>query len=630
MKDIGRILLQKKPFSEIMMGNTALVRAMIEAGVEVITTYPGSPTPEIADAARAVLRHENPFYFEYSTNEKVASEVAFGASLNGRLSVVFFKSVGLNVAADSVVQFSLLDLKGGLVIILGDDPGANSSQNEQDNRHFARMAAIPVFEPSDPQQAYEMFLEAAVIASENMMPVILRMTTHVCHAKGRISFGSRPALKQDQTPSFRPEMGEYIPLTSAVASMKKRSMLKLEKVRQLAEISSFNYLIEHKSKKGIITCGLPSLSLSDLLTECANPPDVLVIGIVWPLPMELICDFCARHEEVLIVEELDDFIEKEVKAAAFDRRLSLTITGKFEPDDFIGELHSQNLRRFINSKWPELGLGSGEPASQTVPVLPSRPAQMCPGCGHRSAFYAIKKALKDDDITVADIGCHTLGYMQPYQIGTVLLSMGHSSGTGAGLSLFNEERRVVTFLGDSTFFHAGLPGIINAVRNNHNITLIIMENGTTAMTGHQDHAGSKAGDETGFKQISIRAVLEGLGVKSVSEVDTYNQKKLTASVTEALEHQGFSVVIAKHPCMLKLTRENKRRGIIPERRADIDEELCDRIKECISRFACPSFSIDKETGAVSVNPELCIGDGSCVQVCPVSAIGLGQKERGNE
>lgn len=628
MKNIGNILLQKNAFSEIMIGNSAVVRGMIEAGVEVVTAYPGSPTPEIADAAAAVLKNEPVFYFEYSTNEKVAAEVAFGASINGRLSVVFFKSVGLNVASDSVVQFSLLEPAGGLVLILGDDPGANSSQNEQDNRHFARMAGIPVFEPADPQQAYQMFVEAASISRENKMPVILRMTTHVCHAKGRINFGERPNLTRSKKPDFRPSFGEYIPLTSAVAPMKMRAMNKLGVVRSAAEISKFNILKENGSSRGIIISGLASLSLNDLLSEADFQPDVLVLGIIWPLPVELISDFCERHDEVLIIEELDNFIEHEIKAEAFDRGLKLRITGKTKPEDFIGELIPGRLRSFLNSKWPDLGIKTSVGHTEVKSDFSPRPAQMCPGCGHRSAFYAIKKALGPDDITVADIGCHTLGYMKPYEIGTVLLSMGHSNGTGAGLSLYNNSRPVVTFLGDSTFFHAGLPGIINAVRNNHNITLIIMENGTTAMTGHQDHAGSSLKDSGGKKQISIKAVLEGLGVEHISQTDTYNQKKLTEAVKAAVEFKGFSVVIASHPCMLKHTKENRHKGIDIDRHAFISDD-CVNSKDCISKFGCPSFSVDKKIGSIKVNPELCIGDGSCLQVCPTSAISI-RKEVDNE
>lgn len=613
--DIGKTLLNEESYSGITMGNAAIVRAMIEAGVEVITSYPGSPTPEIAEAVKAVRSHEDIFYFEFSVNEKVAAEVAFGASISGSLSVVFFKSVGLNVASDSFVQFSLMDVKGGLVIVLGDDPGANSSQNEQDNRHFARMTNTPVLEPADPQQAYEMFIKAAALSVEHAVPVILRLTTHVCHAKSLISFGCRPPVKKHQW-SFKPAFGEYIPLTKAVAGMKKRSIEKFRLIKEYTENSEFNKIVDNGSGRGIITCGLPSLSLYDLLEETASPPDILILGSPWPLPENLIIKFCTAHEQILILEELDPFIEKEVKAAAYDAGLTVPISGKTDAEDFIGELTALAVRRFLRAKWPELGIPE---ASETGTAISPRPAQMCPGCGHRSAFFAIKKALGPDDITVADIGCHTLGYLPPYNIGQVLLSMGHSNGTGAGLSLFQEKGRTLTLIGDSTFFHAGFPGIVNAVYNRHNITLIVMANGTTAMTGHQDHAGSRT--------ISIKAVLEALGVEVFGEIDTYKQKELTEAVKKALNFDGFSAVIARHPCMLKITNEKRRKGILPSSEALIDEKKCRNIRICSSDFACPSFNVNPDSGIVYVNSELCIGDGSCVQTCPTDAILLERKKK---
>lgn len=613
--DFGKILLKKEPFSEIVIGNVAIARAMIEAGVDVITTYPGSPTPEIADAVRAVKNYEDIFYFEYSVNEKVASEVAFGASISGSLSVVFFKSVGLNVAADSFVQFSLMDLKGGLVIVLGDDPGANSSQNEQDNRHYARMTNTPVFEPADPQQAYEMFLEAAKISVEYALPVIVRLTTHVCHAKSLVQFRRR--LPHDNTKwSFKPDFGEYIPLTKAVAGMKKRAIQKLNSIQAKSEESRFNLLTENDSKRGIITCGLPSLSLNDVLDGVSSPPDVLTIAMPWPLPIKLILKFCAEHDEILILEELDPFIENEIKAAAYDSNLRVPILGKTEPSDFIGELTPSLVRKFLKSKWSDLDIKDKVQAESN---LSSRPPQMCPGCGHRSAFFAIKKALTSEDVTVADIGCHTLGYLPPYNMGSVLLSMGHSNGTASGLSLNQKKGHTVSFIGDSTLFHAGLPGIINAVYNNHDITLIVLENGTTAMTGHQEHAGSSV--------ISIKAVLQSLGAEFFGEIDTYKQTELTETVRQALAHKGFSVLIAKHPCMLKFTRDRRHKGILPQSEAVIDSGLCQNIRSCISEFACPSFTVNRETDEVYVNDELCIGDGSCLQTCSVEAISLKRKDK---
>ena len=244
---------------------------------------------------------------------------------------------------------------------------------------------------------------------------------------------------------------------------------------------------------------------------------------------------------------------------------------------------------------------------------------MCPGCGHRSAFHAIKQALDANAITVADIGCHTLGYLPPYEMGQLLMCMGASTGMASGLSLFNDTRQVIAFIGDSTFFHAGLPGIINAVFNQHQLTLILMENGTTAMTGHQDHAASGQNFNAPTNQIPVRQVLEGIGVKDIFEVDTYQQAQLTNLVKKALAVEGFSVVIARHPCMLKFTRKQRKSPNFKLRQVAVDQDVCNRVHTCIQTFACPTFQRQAD-GRVTINPDLCIGDGSCVQTCPSQAI----------
>lgn len=624
MKSLGEMLIRKEPFSEIVMGDTAIVRAMIEAGVRVATSYPGSPTPEIAEAIASVPFDQRPFYFEFSTNEKVALEVAFGASINGHLSCPFFKSVGLNVAADSFVQLSMMDLLGGMVIVLGDDPGANSSQNEQDNRHLARLAYVPVFEPATPKEAYEMFLEAADLAKKHHMPIIVRLTTHVCHAKEKVGFGHWEPRPLDKTSRFDPKTSCYIPLTAAtVYPMKRRALQNIDAVKKYAEDSPFNTTVDNSNKeRGIITVGLPFLSLMDTLQFAESKPDVLKLGMVYPLPEKTIVDFMASHEEVKILEELDNFIELEIKSLAFDHGLKTKILGKKDAEDWIGEYVPEKVYQVMKKTWNDL-----LPETDFSPkgVLPSpRPPQLCPGCGHRSAFYAVKRALKGTDITVADIGCHTLGYLEPHEMGQVLLCMGHSTGTGSGLSLFNDERKVVAFIGDSTLFHAGLPGIINAVFNRHNLTLVIMENGTTAMTGHQDHPGSGKNFNGPTDAISIKKMLEGLGVNSVRVVDAYSQEKLTEAIKEAVSEEGFSVVIATHPCMLKFTREQRRKGKGVERQVSVDKEKCEHIYECLKAFACPTFQL-MDDGSVITSKELCIGDGSCIQTCPVRAIGYQDK-----
>jgi len=622
MKNMGEMLLTRTGFSEIVMGNTALVRAMIEAGTRAVTSYPGSPTPEIATAIQSIPLTDRPFYFEFSTNEKVAAEVAFGASINGHLSTVFFKSVGLNVAADAFVQFSLMHCIGGLVVVLGDDPGANSSQNEQDNRHYARMSYTPILEPASPAEVYSYYKEAASLSQTMGKPIILRLTTHVCHAKERVSFaGWSPPEHFDNSPRFDPANGPYIPLVAKVFPRKREALESLQQVAQWVDERNLHQVIDNQSDRGIITSGMVYLSAQDVLADLPGKPDILKLAMPYPLPTRVIAEFLASHQEVKILEELDDTLEKEIKALAYDLGLTTGIQGKADLEDWVGEYTPDKVRNILHHTWPDnIPPRTTSATTTTLVPVPLRPAQMCPGCGHRSAFHAIKQALPADGaITVADIGCHTLGYQEPYLMGQVLLCMGASTGIASGLALFNDTRPVVAFLGDSTFFHAGIPGIVNGLFNHHNLTLVVMENGTTAMTGHQDHAASGRNVNGPVEAIPIRRVLEGLGVQHIFEIDTYRQKELTEILRQALGVDGFRVVIARHPCMLLFTRNQRKKSGYKARHVQIDQEKCARIHACVSEFACPSFSRAAD-GSVTVNRELCIGDGSCLQTCPAGAI----------
>ena len=620
MKKLGDVLLQRESFSEIVMGNTAIVRAMVEAGTRVVTSYPGSPTPEIAGAIGSIDSAVRPFHFEFCTNEKVATEVAYGAAVNGRPSVVFFKSVGLNVAADTFVQLNHMDIPGGMVVVIGDDPGAHSSQNEQDNRHIARMSYTPVFEPGSATEVYQYFLAAASIARKLRMAVLLRLTTHVCHGKEMVSFGALDKTSFDDTPLFNGAGGKYIPIGPMVAVMKKRALERLDLFNGSVRELGLNRVVSFgNNKRGIITAGLPFYSVLDVVSSVEEKPDILKLAAVYPLDESAVIEFLKSHSEVLVLEELDDFMEQIVKRIAFDNKIDVSIKGKEINENWIGEYTPNRVRSILHQIWPELVAASPFMADSSV-VVPVRTPQMCPGCGHRSAFHAIGKVLKESDITVADIGCHTLGFLPPYEIGKLLMSMGASTGIAQGLSLFNSSRRVVCFLGDSTFFHAGLPGIVNAIFNNHSLTLIVMDNGTTAMTGHQDHPGTGKNFNGGTDKIPVKGVLEGLGVKDIVTVDTYNQKALAAAVAGAMDAPGFSVVIAKHPCMLKFMREQKRKPDFKATHVEVKEESCTLARECIDDFACPSFKWEADKKKVVVNKDLCIGDGSCIQTCPSKAI----------
>jgi indolepyruvate ferredoxin oxidoreductase alpha subunit len=608
------MMTDRNGFGALAMGNHALARAMAEAGTLVITSYPGSPTPEIAEALLAPAEKDRPYRFEFAVNEKVALEIAAGAALNGHPSAVFFKSVGLNVAADSLVQLPLMELTGGMVVILGDDPGANSSQNEQDNRWFARMAYMPVFEPGSPAEAYAMYKEAAALARERRTAVFLRLTTHVCHAREKVMFGALPAAAPDRSPRFDAKAGPYVPITASVFPLKDRALKKLEDWGAYAETSPLN--AEYKApaagaRLGVISSGLPALCALEAVRSAGAPVDVLKLGLTYPLPRDLAAAFLRAHDEVFVAEELDRVLETELKALAYERGIGCRVICRRDRHELMGEMTAARAAAMLAVPWPDLFRPSPERVPSCAPRLP----QMCPGCGHRSAFHAIKRALPPGAITVGDIGCHSLGFLPPYDMGQVLFSMGHSVSTATGLALDNSTRKVVAFVGDSTFFHAGMPGLVNAVMRDSDITLVLMDNGTTAMTGHQPRPGN---GEIG-ERISIPDLLKTFGVKFLRECDAYDQPKLAAHIREAMDHKGFAVVIARHPCMLKFMRDRRRAapGLKPQH-VEVGQ-ACARHYVCAAEFACPSF-IRREDGSVTVNKELCIGDGSCMQTCPVQAI----------
>jgi indolepyruvate ferredoxin oxidoreductase alpha subunit len=617
MLSLSGLMTEKEGFSALVMGNHALARAMAEAGTAVVTSYPGSPTPEIADALLAPEEKDRSCHFEFAVNEKVALEIAAGASLNGHPSAVFFKSVGLNVAADSLVQLALMELLGGMVVILGDDPGANSSQNEQDNRWFARLAYIPVFEPASPAEIYVMYKEAAALARERRAPVFLRLTTHVCHARENVKFGALPP-RPDWTPRFDAANGPYVPITSAVFPLKRRALEKLEAWAAYGETSVLNTAhrapASGEKRLGAISAGLPALCLLETLRAAAAPVDLLKLGLTYPLPGKLIAEFLRAHDEVYILEELDRVMETEIKALAFDLGLGCRVHSRRGHAELMGEMTPERARAALAAAWPAL---FPAPEQRSFPAPAPRAPQMCPGCGHRSAFHAIKNALPAGAITVGDIGCHSLGFLPPYKMGEVLLSMGHSVSTASGLALNNSGRKVVAFVGDSTFFHAGMPGLVNAASRDSDITLVLLDNGTTAMTGHQARPGN---GEIG-ERLSLFEILGNLGVKFLRECDAYDQPKLAGHLKEALAHKGLAVIIARHPCMLKFMRDRRRKSPgLKTQHVNVAQGSCARHYVCAAEFACPSF-IRHPDGSVTVNTELCIGDGSCMQTCPSQAIG---------
>lgn len=546
MRQLGAELIRETPFEAILMGNQALVRAMVESGTSVVSSCPGFPLPEIVTAIQSIPKDQRPFYFEFSANEKSATEVALGAALNGSLSTAFYRDVGLNTALETFVQLGLLNIPGGMVVVLGDDTGGNYSLNEQDNRNILRMARVAVLEPVSPEEVYAYYKHAAVLAATHETLVVLRMTTHVCHARQKIRFsGFTPCSEYCR--SFPEDTGPCIPLTDSPLEIKKKTMAKFHKILIAVAGMNLNKVIKGDISRGIITSGKIYLSVMDVLETAHSRPFVLKLGVTNPLDKEAICDFLSAHDQILVLEELDDILENQIKALAYDRGVFPRILGKTCDEDYMGEFTLDRVFSKLRMTWPELMSESSQGVDSDLTML-DRPARICPGCSHGAALLAIKIALAANDVTVADIGCHTQGFIPPCEIGGNLMSMGPISGVASGLSLENTEKNVMAFIGDPGFFHFGLPDLLNTVLNQHNMTLIIMENQTTAMTG--DYAGGV---------IRIEGLVKALGIDAVFSCHTpiqgnYGQEKLTCLVKTAMEIKGVSVVIAHHPSMLKPIR----------------------------------------------------------------------------
>ncbi|MHA1619271.1 MAG: thiamine pyrophosphate-dependent enzyme, partial [Promethearchaeota archaeon] len=464
-------ILNDAPHEEILLGNDAFVRGMIEAGVKVVAAYPGSPTSEMG-VRLAQIQSESGIYFEFSTNEKVALELTGTASIGGLPTVTFMKSVGLNVAADSFVQLSKYTLPGGMVIILGDDPGPHSSQNEQDNRHYAKLGKIPMLEPSNVQEAKDFVVFAMEYSRKWRMPVVIRSTTRICHQTGLVKFGAKKVLEIDR--KFDPDLGGgYIPLPGTLRPLREKSLTNLDKWSELANSGALLKEIivgESDPKVGIITSGHAYAATKSALRLLGATAAILKLGVVYPLPMDPIVNFIQKYPTIKILEELDPVFEQSIKAELFDRHLTgLNIIGKEKQPDqmdlMISEYAPARLTRMLG---PLFGIEpSSDILSSEIP-LPNRPPQLCPGCGHRTSFHVATKVMnKLKGYSMADIGCYTLGYLPPYNQGKVLYSMGSGVPSASGMSKALTDTPIMSFLGDSTFFHAAMPGIVNTIFNKH-------------------------------------------------------------------------------------------------------------------------------------------------------------------
>ena len=593
--------------TQLLLGNEAIVRGALEAGVAFVSCYPGTPSSEVPDTF-ARLAPEGDFYFEYSTNEKVALEVGGGAALAGAATLVTMKHVGVNVAADPLMTLCYVGTPGGLVLLSADVPGCHSSQNEQDNRIFARLAGMPVFEPCSAQEAKDMLRDAFDLSVATEQPVMLRTTTRVAHLRGPVRFAPLPGARKG--PTFEKNPRRFVPIP-AVARVRHVELLgKLKQFADAAEKSPWN-TVRGKGELGVIASGMARAYVADVLKEkdFAGKFKVLDLGFTYPLPEKKIARFLKGLAKVLVVEELEPLVENTVRALAHAKGLDITILGKGAELPQYGEFSTANVRaaftRLLGKKPKALPACAG-----AAGPLPMRPPNLCPGCSHRATYFAVRQAFGDAAVYSSDIGCYTLGILPPLAMADFLLCMGSSVSAGSGFARAG-KRPVVAFIGDSTFFHSGITGLINAVFNCHDLILVILDNGTTAMTGHQPHPGVcklACGDNP--HRVDIESVVRGCGVTQVAKVAPLNLKETLKVLGEMKKGCGVRVVIAEEPCVLfaKKTLKSAKPMV-----AYVAKQSAS-VRRCVETLACPAFAVSGKE--VSINPHQCTGCMFCLQVTP--------------
>jgi indolepyruvate ferredoxin oxidoreductase alpha subunit len=604
----------------LLLGNEAIARGAFEAGVAVASTYPGTPSSEISNNFFEMAK-ESDLYFEFSTNEKVAMEVAASAANTGVRSMCIMKHVGLNVAADVLMTLAYVGVNGGMVIVSADDPFMFSSQNEQDNRLFARFAGIPMVEPSCVEEAARMIGYAFELSESLKEPVLFRTTTRINHSSEIVTLG--PITEPNTSGTFHRDPFRYVPVPAVARKLHGLMLENQAKAEKMAETSPYNF-VEGEGSWGVICNGVSHNYVSDAVQELnlENKVKTLRLGFSHPLPRTLLKSFVKDCEKVLVVEEGEAYMEDAVKAFAQEEGLTLQIRGKGE--GLFSRLFEFDPAMVKKAIADYFGVSYQAPVKvdlSDIPEIPQRPPNLCAGCSHRATFYAVKKAAEGmDTIFPTDIGCYTLGFLPPLAMGDYLLCMGSSAGTSGGFSK-TTDRKVIAFIGDSTFFHSGIAGLINGVFNNHNFTLVILDNGTTAMTGHQPHPGVDMGQLkcSGYGQISIEEIVRAVGVCEVQVIRPYRLKKSIEAVKKALEFEGVSVVISKEACTLFSRYLQKPLG-----KPFYISDKCKNHRSCITDLGCPAFYI--QNNRVKIDPAICTGCTVCAQVCPERAI-LPVKER---
>ena len=601
---------------EFLMGNQAIALGALAAGVRLVAGYPGTPSTEVLETV-AKNRQENT-YVEWSVNEKSAMEVGAGAAYTGARTMVTMKQVGLNVAADPLMSLEYIGVKGGMVILVADDPGPISSQTEQDTRHFARFSKLPCFDPSTVQEAYDMVQEAFEYSEKYGTPVFFRSTTRVSHGYASIQVKDVEEYKNVEPEGFVKDTKRWV----IFPKLSYQAHINIEaRNEELAKVFSQykrNLLLPAEDdckelKKGIATGGFNYTYVTEAMADLGQLRE-LKVSTPHPFPEQLAVEFLTGLEEVLCIEELDPVIERELIYIAGKYHLPVKILGKLSHHVKNSGENTRDgvladIAAFMGRQLPEQGEnGQAVPA----PELPVRPPVLCAGCPHRASFYAVKKAMQGrKTIFCGDIGCYTMGNAMPLDMVDTCLCMGAGLGIAQGVGHIESDTSCFAFVGDSTFFAAAIPGVVNAVYNQAEMTLVVLDNSTTAMTGHQPHPGTghtMMGEVVA--KVNIEAVLQGIGVTAVETVNPLDLAKSIEVVRKMAGMPGVKAIIFKYPC-IAITK--------PEGKMAVDIDKCVGCRKCIREIGCPGLII--RDGQVTIDESLCTGCGLCSQICPFEAIG---------
>ena len=587
---------------KLMTGNEAVARGAYEAGVKFASAYPGTPSTEILEN---IALYKEDIKAEWAPNEKVAVESSAGASIAGARTVASMKHVGLNVAADPLFTIAYTGVNGGFVIITADEPGQHSSQNEQDNRNYAKSAKIPMLEPSDSQEAKDMIKKAFEISEKYDTPVLYRLTTRLCHSKSIVECNER---KEVGIKEYVKDANKYVTVPAVSRKLRVKVEERLKKLIDYSNTTEFNYMEINNSKVGVIVSGMCFNFAKEVFKENVS---YLKLGFTFPMPDEKIKEFSSEVDKIYIIEENDGFIEEHVKS------LSIECYGKntFPP---YGEMTPDIIREAVTGK-------TFEHLDINEELLIPRPPTFCPGCPHRGLFYELGK--RKDVVVTGDIGCYTLGFSAPYNSMDCCVCMGASLGSGHGAQqVFNmvegNKKRVVGVLGDSTFFHTGINGLFDVIYNKGNSISIILDNRITGMTGHQQNPGSGytlQGEKT--TEISIEEIVKACKVKNVRVINPNKLSEVNDALDWALSNKEASVIITRWPCALKkfLPQDIEEFNNPFKDRCTIVEDLCIGCKKC-TKTGCPAISYNKENKKAIIDKNQCLGCEVCAQVCPKEAI----------